>query len=252
MKKLFAFLIMLAICIGSGEAQNPYEPVIDSIVRSYIPWQSATFSGKIKTDKLPISATVKIYMEKDSLLQLSVRVPLLGEVGRLDINPRQVTAVNKYRRVFTQESTQKLLEIYPGLISDIQSLLLARIVVLGQGELRTSHSEIIEVEEDREGGWMLIPSTEEALLNYKYGYLVGEGGRTRALIATIPNKYSLELEYSYRNGGMQIEIDFNEKGKHTNADIDFSSVKWGGSPMQSMKLVNYKRVSVKEFLKSLK
>lgn len=252
MKKVFALLITVAIFVCSVQAQRSYEPVIDNIVRSYLPWQSATFSGKIKSDKLPISPTVKIYMERDTLIQLSVRVPLLGEMGRLEINPRQITAVNKYRRVFTQESTQKLIELYPGIISDIQSLLLARIVVLGQGELSTSQTDIIEVEEDREGGWMLIPSTEDALLNYNYGYLVGEGGRTRALIATIPNKYSLELEYSYRNGGMQIAIDFSDKGKRTKADVDFTSVKWGGSPMQPMKLVNYRKVGIKEFIKSIK
>lgn len=252
MKKILSLLLMAALYTATLSAQTSYEPVIDNIVRSYMPWQSATFSGKLKSDKLPITPTVKIYMERDSLLQLSLRAPLIGEVGRLDINPRQITIVNKLKRVYCQEPTEKLLDVYPGIISDIQSLLLARVVILGQGELQTSHSDIIEVEEDREGGWLLIPSTKDALLNYNYGYLIGNAGRTRALIATVPGKFSLELTYTYNNGGMQMGIDFDSKGKRTHADLDFSSVKWGGNAMQPMKLINYNRVSIKEFIKSVK
>ncbi|MDE6006141.1 MAG: DUF4292 domain-containing protein [Muribaculaceae bacterium] len=252
MKKIMALLMLVLFCSVSMQAQNTYEPVIDNIVRSYMPWQSVTFSGKVKTEKLPVSPNVKIFMERDSLIQISVRVPLLGEVGRIDINTRQITAVNKLKRIYAQEPTQKLLEIYPGIFGDIQSLLLARVVVLGQGELRPEYAGIIEVEDDREGGWMLLPSTEDALLNYSYGYLIGSGGRMRALIANLPGKFSLELEYSYLNGGMQIAVDADVKGKHTIADIDFNSVKWGGTAFQPLKLVNYRKVGIKEFISSLK
>lgn len=251
MKKRLILILLTLTAIFAARAQTGFDPVIDNIVRSYTPWYSAEFSGKLKTEKLPVSPTVKIFMVRDSLLQISLRAPLVGEVGRLNLTPEKLTAVNKMNRTYVEEPAEKLLEVYPGLIGDLQSLLLARVVILGKGELSNSHAEIVEVDEDREGGWLLIPYVEDNKVNFSYGYQIGSNSRTLAMIAGIPD-VRLELTYGYRNRGLQIGIDFEKKGKKSEAELDFSTVRWGGKEIQPLNLINYRRVSVKEFFKSLK
>ncbi|MBD5349254.1 MAG: DUF4292 domain-containing protein [Bacteroides sp.] len=251
MKKTILY-IMLTVCLLLPlKMQAQYDPVIDKVVSSYQPWTKVEFSGKAKSPKLPVSLTAKLYMERDSLIQLSLRAPLLGEVGRATITPQLITIVYKVKRVYMQEPTQKLLELYPGFISDLQSLLLARVVVLGDGELKLSNADKIEVEEDRAGGYMLIPYTGDALLNFNYGYLIDGAARTRALIASLPSDINLEILYDYNNKGVQMDVDFTQKNKSTQVNIDFNSVKWGGTPIADLKLINYKRLSAKEFIKLL-
>lgn len=232
--------------------QDYIDPVIEDIIRSYLPWQSAEFSGKLRYDKLPLSPAVKMYMVRDSLLQISVRAPLLGEIGRLDLTRDELTVVNKMKRTYCRESAEKLMEIYPGLIGDIQSVFLARVTVLGSGELDHENFEAVSVEEDREGGWMLIPATGNGIVDLNYGFLVGPGSRTRALVAALADKGTLQIAYSYADRGEQMQIEFEGKGRKFEATLDFSSVKWGGSEMPPVRLDNYKRQSIKEFISSIR
>ena len=97
-KTLICFLLALTMAVPAC-AQN-FNAVINDIIDSYMPWQSAEFSGKLKTDKLPVSPNVKIYMVRDSLLQISVRAPLLGEVGRLNLTHDEVLVVNKMKKIY--------------------------------------------------------------------------------------------------------------------------------------------------------
>lgn len=260
MKKLSIILLFLTIMILPMAAQQRMpaynldtpQAVVERITTNYSAWNNVEFSGKLKTQKLPISPTIKLYMERDSLIQLSLRAPLLGEVGRITIDNNRIQAVNKMKRVYADESTDNLLEIYPNLISDLQSLLLARVVILGQGELTAADYDNVEVEGDLEGGYMLLPNLEENALKFNYGYLINGNGRTKALVAYLPANLNIELIYTYLNNGLQIGVTIDDKGKQDKGDVEFSSVKWGGSRMSPLKVMNYKKVSVKEFIKSLK
>lgn len=233
---------------------NPDNPkaVVERITANYVPWTKAEFSGKIKSKKLPVNPTIKLYMERDSMIQLSVRAMLLGEIGRITVTNSRIQAVNKMKRIYVDESTENILEIYPDLISDLQSLLLARVVILGQGELKPGDYNNVEIESDTQGGYLLIPNLEENKLKFNYGYLIAGNGRTQALVANLPSNLGLELIYNYVNNGLQIGMTIDTKGKQEKADIEFSSVKWGGSPLSDVNVMNYRRVSVKEFLKSFK
>ena len=250
-KTLICFLLALTMAVPAC-AQN-FNAVINDIIDSYMPWQSAEFSGKLKTDKLPVSPNVKIYMVRDSLLQISVRAPLLGEVGRLNLTHDEVLVVNKMKKIYCQEPAEKLFDIYPSFLPDIQSLLRARIMILGSGELGMENSMAVEVDDDGEGNWLVVPQTEPGAIPFNYGYMVGAGSRTKALVATVPGKGSLEIQYTYLNRGMQMQIALDrDKGKKFEAQLDFSSVRWGGSEMVPLKLGNYTKVSVKDFIGSLK
>lgn len=261
MKKIILVLsvILSAFAIesyGADKAKNSVasapDPVIENIIRSYVPWTSAEFNGKLRCDKLPVSPTIKIYMVRDSLLQLSARAPLVGEVGRLTLTRDRLQVVNKLQRTYCSEPASQLFELYPNVLADLQSLLLARVVVLGQGELAGENSEAVEIEQDNGGGWMVIPVVSDQVIPFDYGYLVGSNSRTKAFLGTIPKQGSVQIIYSYANKGMTMEVGVDAKGKKTDLELEFNSVRWGGSEMSPIKLDNYRLVGIKEFISSFK
>ena len=103
-------LLMLSVMLfpeAGATAQNPIKGkdaghIIESISDGYKNWSRAAWSGKLSTDILPLSATMKVYMEKGKLTLISVRAPFVGEVGRVEIDPDSVLIVGgrllTYRR----------------------------------------------------------------------------------------------------------------------------------------------------------
>ena len=250
--KLTIFLLFFT-ALGAFSQTAMYtpgiDPVVENIIRSYIPWKTVEFNGKLKVDKLPVSPTLKMFMVRDSLIQVSVRVPLVGEVARVNMTKDEVLIVNKLNKTYCLEKPEKAFEAYPGLIRDIQSVFLARVVLFGSGELGYDNGTVVDVQEDREGGWMLIPESAE-IPGLKYGYLIGSNSRTKALEALYPGIGEIEILYSYGNGGMSMQIEGKSQGKEFDAAFEFSSVKWGGTEMAPVKLVGYNRLGIKEFIKS--
>ena len=59
------------------------------ITAYYDDWKTVTLSGKLHIDGLPISPSAKIYMERGKKLVISLRAPLLGEVGTLEADSEQ-------------------------------------------------------------------------------------------------------------------------------------------------------------------
>lgn len=230
-------------------------PVIEKIANGYPAWKNTDFSGKFHMDGLPLSPTVKIYMEHDSLIQISLRAPLVGEVGRLELSNDRLLCVNKMKKVYVDESPKGLFEMYPSAISDFQSILLARVVLLGQGELKAGMENVAEVIVSPDGGWVISEAGRNgAGTGLEYGWLVGVNGRTDAFVGSASNgKYGLDVLYTYEDKGMQ--MDFNllaGTSKPILFDIDFNSVKWGGKPMPPIKCDNYRKVGFKEFMSALK
>lgn len=254
MKRLLNTLALLLIAVFSLSAQNSspqsgINPVINDILNSYKPWKSVEFEGKIKNDRLPVTPTIKMYMVNGSLIQISIRAIFVGEVARIDITPSEILIVNKLKKTYCQESPENLLELYPGLINDLQSLFLARITVLGQGELSLDNYSVMTVSSAGNDEWLVIPDQEEQG-KLKYGYLVGSNSRTKALIAEIGDLVSCQIDYSYPGKGMQMNTIIESRNKSETIVFDFNSVKWGGSKMADPKLDNYKRLDPKDFVRS--
>lgn len=248
---LFFILLLGAVPVKSQSVMPPanIEPVLENLIRSYSPWVSAEFNGKLKYDKLPFSPTIKMYMVRDSLIQISVRAVLLGEVARIEMTPQRLTVINKMNKTYCSEPTDNLLDMYPVIISDIQNIFLARVTILGSGELGYDNAGIVTVKADGNNGWMLLPQTD-GLLGLRYGYLIGQNSRTNALEALLPGVLDLEVLYSYANKGMQMDIQASAKKKKYSAALDFTSVKWGGSPMSPVKLQNYRQKGINDFIAS--
>lgn len=226
--------------------------LVNNILNCYTDWENVSFSGKIRIPslKLPVTPTVRIYAEKDRLFQLSLSAPFLGELGRIEITDENFTAINKYNKTYVQESLEKINEIYPGALGDLQNLFLGRMVILGRGVFSLEILGDVTFAPTEDGQWLMMPrDVEESSM--KYGYVVLSGGRTGALFGYVDGRpESVTLTYGY-NSGLQMTVDVEKgDGKAISGTLDFSSVKWGGNRMSSVNLDRYRRVGIGEFVKN--
>lgn len=238
---------------------------LDAILSHYNDWETIDMSGKLRTSGLPVSLSLKLYMEKGSEIILSVRAPLIGEAGRIEINGDSITAVNKMKRVFCKESLSGILSSYPGFISDLQSLLLGRIIVVGAGELSFMNAEMMEISSLESGeGWQLIqPGIGEMVSGLSFAFATDPAGRLAGIsfAVTITSEeddgpvskvLNYGLDYSYPSSGMDIVIykGAAEMVKEV-ATLDFNSIKWGGTRPSSLKIDDrYRQVGIKDFFRS--
>lgn len=221
---------------------------VESILRAYPAWQSADFSGRLNVKDLPLRPTIKIYMERGSLIQISARVPMLGEVARIDVTEDSILAVNKLKRVYMLESTERLRDAYPWFISDLQSLLLGRMVVVGHGEFSLENARIVEIDTSDEEEWIVVPQKPSEKVDATYGYNVTPRGRISELLAEMPSlDMALSISYEYSGPEMSMDVAFSKGKKETTFSIDFDRVRWGGSRMQPVKgLSRMKRVGLRD------
>lgn len=238
--------------IGAVTAPDCAVTDTEDIVIEYPGWHNVEFSGKLSADKLPLKPTIKIYMVRDSLIQLSARVPLMGEVARVTLTQHRMEIVNKYKKTYCEHDADNISEMYPSGLSDMQSFLLARAVVLGQGEVSGNVADLADVHRMDNGNIILVPRTEPGLLPFSYGYLLSPSLRTLATLVNIAGKASLELQYAYVDRGMRIDALYdNMKGRTVNVQLDFNSVRWGGREMPPVRTSGYTKLSLKEFIKNI-
>ncbi len=229
--------------------------IVNKILNGYTEWQSASFTGKLRTSmlKLPVSPTVKIYMEKGELIQLSVSAPFIGEVGRAEITPSEVLVVNKYKKTYVRESAEAAMSRDRGLLDEVQSLLLGRIVILGKGELSMGLLKDVLFEPENNGEWVVVPNREGEESGLQYGYVVNANGRTQVLYGMMQGRTeTATLTYDYAGGGMTLGLDLQLPKKRIEGHLDFSSVKWGGNRMSSINLDRYQKVTFSEFVTNYK
>lgn len=229
--------------------------IVNKILNGYTEWQSASFTGKLRTSmlKLPVSPTVKIYMEKGELIQLSVSAPFIGEVGRAEITPNEVLVVNKYKKTYVRESAEAAMSHDRGLLDEVQSLLLGRIVILGKGELNMGLLKDVLFERENNGEWIVVPNREGEESGLQYGYVVNANGRTQVLYGMMQGRTeTATLTYDYAGGGMELGLDLQLPKKRIEGQLDFSSVKWGGNRMSSINLDRYNKVTFSEFVTNYK
>lgn len=244
---------------------------LDAVLRHYNNWETVEMTGKLRASGLPLNPTVKLYMAKGSEISVSVRAPFVGEAGRIEICGDTLTAVNRMKRVYCKESLRGILSGYPGFISDLQSLLLGRIVVLGSGELSFVNAALMEVSASEVAtfgenpGWRFEQQgLGEIVSGLSLAYVVTASGRLSDLELNMevpqkdddgengPRGISVGLRYSYPDSGFDISI---VKGKGTLmgevAMLDFNSIKWKADRPAPLKLGDrFRQVGIKEFFRS--
>ena len=246
--------------------KNPVA-VVDTIIGNYNAWETVELNGKLRMDKLPLSPSVRMFMRNGEEISISVRASFLGEVGRIRIWGDSILAVNKMKRVYALESLEKIKSFYPSVISEVQSLLLGRVVVFGYGELAQTNRQIVDIyelisETEKNKSVMELADTMWSIENsidvggigdIDYRYDLFKDGRINEFIVGLYDhdiSLGMDFRYSGNKTAMQIKLQDGEKEKF-NATMEFDKPVWNASPMAPLKLNSkYNRVAISQFLKS--
>lgn len=258
---LIMLLTVLAIALPAG-AQNPLEgksrdDALLKVMRSYTPWKSVELNGKLQSDRIPlgIKPSVKVYMKRGEAVMISIRATLMGEVARLEAWGDTVMIVNKPKRTYCKAPLRQLFSGGIFSIADLQSVLLGRVAVLGQGELSVGNATLADIYSDGESGFMLTPSSEARIpKGIEYGFLTYPDGRLQALLVRHDGSDTTSsLIYDYSLGGdYTIVGEFPMGGKTLTGTLDFDTPKWGAAPFSRFTPPSsYTRLGVNQFLRSI-
>lgn len=228
--------------------------MVTKMMTRYVEWKSVEFSGKISLDILPISVSLKMYMEKNQLIQLSLRAPFLGEIGRIDITPQEILLVNRYNKTYACESMSNIIELVPDALEDVQCLFLGRVVVPGCGQLNENNLSLVTFYGDTaDNQWVVYPDMMPRDGTFDYGYLIDPNGRTNSFYAAVSNKKgSALIKYLYSNNSMRMDVNVDWGKKNFDGSLDFSSIRWGGTPMADVNLSgDYRQLPINVFFKQI-
>lgn len=252
MRKLISIIfITLFFGLSNAVAQGNTKSCQEISLPQYQDWKLATVEGKLKMSGLPLSPGLRIFMEKDSLVEISIRVPLMGEVGRIELTPEYVLGINKMKKTYSRMAISDFLKFYPGNFSDLQELLLGRVVMPGVGIVRPEIIDFIDIYLNDSNHYAAIPKEEIAIEGFEYGYLVDFLFRPSVLLA-VPKGHpevSLMVSYLYSKDGYEMGFNFREETKGIAATLDLKNPVWSGTPLKPISLDNkYTRVEIWKLL----
>jgi len=249
---LFIFLTVAILPGFAFPKETNESQYADKVIETYFSWDVLEMEGKINLDGLPLRPTAKIYMQRGNLVCVSIRVPFLGELGRVEIEGENITAINKTRKIYCTESISKLKTDVPFTVNDVQDLLLARVFLIGSGTLSHSNLGMAEVMEYDPDNWYILPEVQPSELGMNYGFNLDADGRLRLLYASDDNEsttFSAEYSYSRKNTG--IDFLFAWGSKQISAGITLGKPDTNATRPTPIALSGkYRRVGISEFLKS--
>lgn len=254
---------MLVVIVAAGftvrvTAQTPLSAesryaVVDSIVSPWEDWDEVSINGKFKMAGLPVSPSLRIYMQRDSLVLISLRAPFVGEVGRAEITDSTILVVNKMKKVYVEEPLDRISAFYPGGLSDIQDLLLGRVAMPGLGELSHDIEESLDVYSEPDGTYTIVASEEYSVPGVNYGYVVDSEFWPAALLV-LPVQYpdvSVTMTYEYFEKGYDLTFFYRSDKRNYQATLELDDPDWSGRPFERITLSSkYRRVDFKDFMRS--
>lgn len=260
---LFSTILIILSLLGAaanGTAQVR-EEALDSILPKYSAWGTAELSAKLHAGGLPVTPTLKIYMKKGTDIDISVRAPFVGEVGRITLSGDSLLAVNKMKKVYALESISGIKYDYPDFTDYIQSFLLGRVVVLNAGELAARNADFMDFTEISSDSisadvkiWSLtFPKGRTDADEFGYEYRVNSKGHIESLLLDIAqHDLSLKMDYTYPGDRREMNITLNKDfEKKFEVSLEFDQVKWGAKAPAPLNLNDkYRQVDIKQFLKS--
>lgn len=280
--KLFRYLFLILIlgALASPDAiaqevlsRKDAEKVAQEICGGYKSWKTASWQGKVRTDMLPISPTMKVYMRKGELTLISLRVPLMGEVGRIEIDNDSVLVVNKMKRRYWSKPIAGVVDM-PGLADALQSMLLGRVALIGYGELSKKTARYAQFFELGEMGWLIVPEIPEGVEGGVYGYAVAPDGSLTNIVVTEgkprsesadsgsksaadaeadadDRSFSLAVDITYgRKGDADANIALTSKKMNISATLDVDAIEWESKGFDRISLPrNYAKTGFKDCLK---
>lgn len=228
---------------------------VDSIVAGYSNWGRVALSGKLRCSMLPLAATVKVYMEKDKMLLMSVSAPFVGEAGRVEIVGDTLLIVNKMKRKYATVALSEVQQVYPGALSDIQHLFLGRATLFGHGTLGRANASDVNIIDDGSPVWAIIPDEKIAYPDVVYAYAYDRLiERLSQLVVYVGADDNL-IDVNYTWSGSQLSelalsatIRFNNRAY--DGTLSFGAPEWGAKAMKRIEIDGrYQQVGFREVLK---
>ena len=227
--------------------------VIEDALKQYTDWSTVRMNGKIKISSLPVNPSIKIYMKRGKEITISASAILVGEVFRVELNEDSLLMVNKLKKVYCQETAEKVKSFYPTLCEELQSLFLGRMIVPGAGTLSADNLDRVAIELEK-GMRKVTPRLDEFPVEIAFNYLLNNDGSISITNLMMEgNKKLIELNYEWEgNGGKIIDVEANIKSKKINVEIDLDSPKWDARPLAPISLgKGYERVGIDQFFKRI-
>lgn len=219
----------------------------------FFPWQTVNLQGKLKMKGLPFSPTIKIFMQKDSLIDISIRAPFVGEAGRIEITPDSILAYNKMNKTYVSESIQGVRNFYPGGINDLQNLLLGRFFLPGIDVNAVDLSDFVEIYyEDNQ--YNVIPKGEAEIEGLKYGFVVDDSFNPLMLIVMPSEKVDTELyaTYTYTLQGYNLQIHYMNGDKGIEVIFEIKNPEWGGDAPKGVNIdKKWRKLNLIDFMNSI-
>ena len=247
-------LLVGCICANAAEELSDEEKqeVIEILDNTPVDWKKVSISGKFKMQGLPLNPSLKIFMERDSLVVISLRAPFLGEVGRCEITPDSILVVNKMKKTYCKESLEELMRYYPCDITDVQDLLLARVVFPGVGNEIYEDPDLLEMyyQDDQ---LALVPDESMLLEGFSYGYLMDNYLRP-TLLLVVPDEnpdLNVTLMYEYLKKGYDIVASYQSPDAYYKATLELDEPIYNSDEISLIKINSkYQRLTPHQFLSS--
>lgn len=255
---IFSAFFTLLLCAGHLSAQHPFDldsknAVLDSISSRWEEWETAGISGKLRMNGLPISPGVKIFMQRDSCISISLRAPLMGEIARGEIAGDTLLLVNKMGKTYVKESLAQVLANYPGSISDIQNLLLGRPVFPGIGLPSSQNAGDLEIFRESDTQYSMVPADSCGIEGFSYGYLFNDDWTPEALLVLPLAKEEtvVAVSYQFTPGGYDITVTYENPEKNKSGTLQLDYPQWDASPISPVKInKSFRQLDFPAFMKS--
>lgn len=153
-------------------------------------------------------------MERDKVIRISLRTPLMGEIGRMEIDNEKVLAVNKYNNKYSYISMDKVNELCGMTVNNIQDLIMARVFCIGKSKPDKSMFEY----EENNGMTAIIPINKPDY--YSYGFVIDNSFNLLCTLCEMQDNL-LTINYKYpktnafdanivlQSSGLKFEINLN-------------------------------------------
>lgn len=263
-----AILIMVGVAyIPEANAQELLDKraakeALKEITSGYSDWSSAGWQGAVKTDMLPLTPKMRVYMEKNKQILISVRASIFGEVARVEIDCDSVLVVNKFKKVYWSAPLSKMNERVSDMLNTMQSLLLGRVAVGGRGELSAKMTDDVQIFSMPDGsGWLIVPDIKDEEISLNYGFAVAADTKriTNAMAAygktnndEKDNKsFSLSADVTYdAAGNADAAISLASPKLNMAVTLEADEVKYDCSKMDRIQLSkSYRRGSLRDCMK---
>lgn len=218
----------------------------------YLPWDKIKIEGKLKMQGLPLSPSLKILMQRDSLIDISLRAPLIGEAGRMEITTDSITVVNKMNKTYVKEGISDFLKYYPWGISNIQDLLLARVFIPGFDLYENDIEDLVDIffEDDQ---FNVIPKAYAKIPDVTYGYAVDESFNPLWLLILPESRPDIEIDvqYIYNLKGYDIILTYLENDKNRNLTLELKNPELTDEKSKPIEInKKFRKLSFSDFIRA--